>query len=85
MNYIYGVKIDKIYSGDINNLLKKEFEMTNITWEIYNNNYYIYLKNRKNIKELEKHEKIYLKNSLKRVRSDFLYNLFPNKIDVIYL
>jgi len=85
MNYIYGVKIDKIYSGDINNLLKKEIEMTNITWEIYNNNYYIYLKNMKNIKELEKHEKIYLKNSLKRVRSDFLYNLFPNKIDVIYL
>lgn len=85
MNYIYGVKINKIYSGDINNLLKKEFEMTNITWELYNNNYYIYLKNRKNIKEVEKHEKIYLKNSLKRVRSDFLYNLFPNKIDVIYL
>jgi hypothetical protein len=74
---IIGIKIDKKESGDIMNLLESEFKGTQITYELYNNSYYIYLKNSKNTKQLEKHEMIYLKNSLKRVKSDFLYNLYP--------
>jgi hypothetical protein len=69
----------------IEKILNKEFANTKIMWELYNNNYYIYLKDKKNVKELEKHEKLYLKNSLKRVKSDFLYNLYPAKLEVHYI
>lgn len=83
MNFIYGIKIDKSDCGDISKLLMEEFKNTKLCWELIKNNYYIYLKDKKNIKHLEKHEIIYLKNSLKRVKSDFLYNLYPSKVELI--
>jgi hypothetical protein len=85
MNSIYGIKLMINNNKQIEKILNKEFANTKIMWELYNNNYYIYLKDKKNIKELEKHEKLYLKNSLKRVKSDFLYNLYPAKLEVHYI
>jgi|688.fasta_scaffold05376_9 hypothetical protein len=85
MNSIYGIKLMINNNKQIEKILNKEFANTKIMWELYNNNYYIYLKDKKNVKELEKHEKLYLKNSLKRVKSDFLYNLYPAKLEVHYI
>lgn len=75
---ITGLKIDKKESGNIDSLLLGEFKSTNILYELKNGSYYLYLKDTINKKQLERHELIYLKNSLKRVRSDFLYNLYPS-------
>ena len=83
MNCVFGLKIDKKESGIIDDLLIKEFKSTNIKYELHNNVYYLYLKDTINKKSLEKHELIYLKNTLKRVKSDFLYNLYPQKNGLI--
>jgi hypothetical protein len=81
--YIYGLKINKKISGNIDIPLKQSFENTDVVFELYNNFYYLYLKNTKNIKKLQNHEKIYLQNTLKRVRSDFIYNLFPQNLELL--
>ena len=83
MSFVYGVKISKKIYGSLDDILINEFKNTDIVFELINNYYYIYLKDTKNIKILENHKLIYFKNTLKRVKSEFLYNIYPDKIDYI--